>query len=195
MNVALDVTALQRACGIAGRVLRGVGDTQLGDPTSCSQWTVQEVVGHLVGLTDFFADIGEQGASPDGRNWPEYAVPEMAPAFTRHAERLVRAFADGTAMVRPMRLPSGDSTGRDAIQFAITDLYVHSRDLATATHQTFAEDGIADSLVGSDNMAMCARARDDPSRPLSHEVPITGDAPPLERLMASLERDPSCGTR
>lgn len=195
MTTALDASALRRASDLADRVLSAVATEQLTDPTPCSDWTVQALMEHIVGLTDFFADVAEFGASPEEREWPEYGAEELVPSFRRHAARLLAAFEVEGAMNRSMRLPSGETTGDEAIQVAIAELFIHGWDLATATSQSFRESDIAESLLGSGYMSLCAQVRNDPSVPFAPEVPIAANASPIDQLVAFLGRDPRFGSR
>lgn len=190
MITALDVTTLARVCSLADRILCATADEQLTDPTPCSEWNVQQVMEHVVGATDFFADVAELGSSPEGRNWPEYSPEDLVPAFRRHAERLLAAFGGDGAMGRSMLLPSGQTTGQAAIQVAIAELFIHSWDLATATHQPFGEGDVAEALLASGYMDICAQVRDDPSAPFAAAVPIPRGASAVDRLAAFLGRDP-----
>lgn len=94
-----------------------------------------------------------------------------------------------------MRLPTGETTGRMAIQVAIAEIFVHRWDVATATNQAFGDDDIAGALLSSEHMALCVQVRNDPTRPFSAVVPIARQAQPVDRLMALLGRDPSSVTQ
>jgi uncharacterized protein (TIGR03086 family) len=100
------------------------------------------------------------------------------------------AFGGEGAMDRSMYLPTGETMGREAIQVAIAELFIHSWDLARATDQSFKEDDIADALLASDYVGRCAQVRNDPSVPFGREVPIAANAPPVDRLVGFLGRDP-----
>jgi uncharacterized protein (TIGR03086 family) len=186
----LDITTLRRACGMADRLLSGVGTEQLADRTPCSDWTVQELMEHVVGGADFLVDVAELGASPDDREWPDYVQEDLAPAFQRQAERLVAVFGAEGAMTKPMRLPSGETSGAIAIQVAIGELCVHSWDPAKATGQAFSDDGTADALQASDWPALCEIVRADSSVPFAAVIPSDGDVPKIDQLVAFLGRDP-----
>jgi uncharacterized protein (TIGR03086 family) len=189
MAEASDIATLRRACGLAESVLRGVDEEQLGGRTPCRDWTVQELMEHLVASTDFFADVAALGALPDDKEWAEYASRDLVPAFGRQVERLLAAFEAEGAMTRPMRLPSGDTTGVITIQVAVGELFVHSWDLATATGQVFSDEGIADVLLASDWIALCEQVRAASPPAFAAVFPSDG-GPSVEQLVAFLGRDP-----
>ncbi len=190
MTTVLDAATLRRTCRRTGRVLEGVGAGQLEAPTPCAEWTVREVMAHLVAAADFFADVAELGESPEGRPWPEYRADELATAFSRQAGRLVAAFEREGAMARPMRLPTGAATGRLAVQVATAEVFVHGFDVAAATGQGFGDDALAEALLCSDYVALCAEVRHDPTRPFAAEVLLARPAGATDRLVAFLGRDP-----
>jgi uncharacterized protein (TIGR03086 family) len=189
MTVALDPSTLQRACAMTDRILGGVDRELRSGPTPCSEWTVLDVMEHIVGLTDFFADVAELGASPDDREWPDYDPDDLAPSFRRLADRLLAAF-DMEAMGRPMRLPTGQTTGNIVIQVVIGELFVHSWDLAMATGRAHGNDDIAATLLTSDWMALCDQVRGDPAPPFAPQVAADVAAPATDRLVSFPGRDP-----
>jgi Mycothiol maleylpyruvate isomerase N-terminal domain len=58
---------LARACASAQTVVENVTREQLALPTPCSDWHVHDLIDLIVGAMDFFADVAEQGSSPEGR--------------------------------------------------------------------------------------------------------------------------------
>ncbi len=110
MTTPVDADMLQRACDIANRIMSGVQPDQLGDPTPCSDWTVRDLMEHMVASTDFFADAAEHGSVAADRDWPGYSPEELLPAHRHHAGRLVAAFRDPGVIERPMVILAGPST-------------------------------------------------------------------------------------
>lgn len=190
VKTPLDSATLRRACDIADRVLGNVNGDQLEAATPCSEWTVRDLMQHMVTATDFFADVAEHGTAPADGNQPEYPPEEITPAFRRHAQRLMTAFEREGAMHRGMRLPTGPATGELAIQVAIGELVVHSWDLATATNQACGGDDIADALLLSDFIALAADVRDDANHPFAPIVKYSVDDPPMDQLVSFLGRRP-----
>ena len=54
--VCHPVDMLERACDITDRIMSGVQPRQPGKPTPCRDWTVRELMEHVVASTDFFAE-------------------------------------------------------------------------------------------------------------------------------------------
>lgn len=183
---------LRRACASTQAVLENVTREQLALSTPCSDWHVRDLVDHIVGATDFFADLAEQGSSPEGREWPDYAEGDFAASFGQQARRAVVAFSAPGAMERIMVLPTGPGPGSRCIQVATGEIFVHGWDLAKATGQAVpADEGVADALLSSDWLSMCADARNADPSVFAPEIHVPGEAPAVDRLAGWLGRDPN----
>jgi uncharacterized protein (TIGR03086 family) len=193
MTAPLDVDMLQRACDITDRVMSGVQPGQLGGPTPCRDWTVRELMEHMVSSTDFFADAAEHGAVAEDREWPSYSPEELLPAYRRHAGRLVAAFRSPGVMDRPMVILAGPPTATFCLQIAISERFVHAWDLAAATGQSFDEGAdIAEALLASpEYLSVNSEVRSNTPPPLGPELTVDSAAGAVEHLVAFLGRDPS----
>ena len=103
-TVTSHVELLARACAGTGGVLATVTSEQLADPTPCDGWLVHDLIDHIVGAADFFADIAERGSSAEGREWPSYSSADFIATFGQQASRVVAAFTAPGAMERIMLL-------------------------------------------------------------------------------------------
>lgn len=193
MTLLIDADMLDQACAISDRIMRGVMPEQLADPTPCADWTVEELMQHMVASTDFFADAAEFGSVPDDREWPDYASQELVTAHRRHLERLMAAYRNPGVMTRPMTILAGPSTAEFCLQIAISERFVHAWDLAAATNQPFGTDGneIARALLASSEyLAVNAEVRESATPPFGPELSVESGGP-VEKLVAYLGRDPS----
>jgi uncharacterized protein (TIGR03086 family) len=185
---------LARACASTQSVLARVSEEQFTHATPCAEWSVRDLVGHIVGATDFFADLAEFGDSPEDREWPEYADGEFLAAFGRHAARATAAFAAPGALDKLMALPSGPSPGAVAIQVATGEIFVHGWDLAAAAGRgepTALDDTVADALLVSDWMVLCVQARASDPTVFAPEIEPPDGSSAADRLAAFLGRDPA----
>ena len=189
---------LTRACASTRSVLAGLTGAQLGQPTPCTEWSVHDLVGHIVGAADFFADLAELGESPEDREWPDYANGDLLAAFDRQAARATVAFAAPGAMDKVMALPTGPSPGSIAAQVATGEIFVHGWDLATAIAagsgrdlQATLDNGVADALLLSDWMVLCVQARSADPTVFAPEIEPRQGASAANRLAAFLGRDPA----
>ena len=83
------VELLTRACASTRSILEHVTREQLADPTPCREWLVRHLINHVVGATQFFADLAEQGFSPEDEAWPDYADGDFTTAFGQQVRRAV----------------------------------------------------------------------------------------------------------
>ena len=193
---------LHRAITTAESVIAGVGPDQLTAPTPCSEMDVRAMLGHLVGVLDRVAALGrgddpfavvESPAPDDG--WSD--------AFATSARRAVDAWRDDTVLERPMALPWVQGSGADVLASYFSELTVHTWDLAVATGQRpdWDDTVVAAALDGRDILPdenrralfeeiSAAMGLDEVAIPFAEAVPVSADAPAIDRLVAWNGRDP-----
>ncbi|MBV9794296.1 MAG: TIGR03086 family protein [Actinobacteria bacterium] len=190
-NVA-PVEVLEQACVSTGAVFSQVGADQLDRTTPCAQWRVRELIDHIIGAVGFFGDLAEWGTSPAGRDWPAWSAAGASAVFDEEARRMVAAFSSPGAMTRIMGLPTGPSSGAEVIEVATGEIFVHGWDLARAVGQPLPPDpGVAAALLASGWPARCDQVRSGDPAPIAPARPVAATAPPLDRLLAHLGRDPN----
>jgi uncharacterized protein (TIGR03086 family) len=196
---------LARACASTRNVLAAVSEEQLAAPTPCSDWTVHDLIVHIVDGTNFWADLAESGEMPDYRSWPDYSGSDFAGDFEGHAARAVAGFAAPGMMDKPMMLPTGPAPGSLAVQVATGEIFVHGWDLATALRGTAAgepatpssigrhvpamDDGVAAALLLSDWLVLCVQVRGADPAVFAPEIEPPEGATAVDRLAAFLGRD------
>jgi uncharacterized protein (TIGR03086 family) len=114
-----DPAVLRRGLDQLAGLLDEVPGGALGDPTPCPQWTVQDLVDHIVAAPSRFARMA-RGEAVDWSATPS-AGREPASRFRSNAEDLLRAVADDAAPGEPVTL-----------DWQCGELAVHTWDLATA---------------------------------------------------------------
>ncbi|MGW0158984.1 TIGR03086 family metal-binding protein [Mycobacterium sp. NPDC003323] len=194
---------LDRAIATGGVVIAGVRAEQLTDPTPCADMDVRALLGHLISVLDRVAALGN-GADP-------FAVTEVAVADDRwpvawqeSGRRAADAWSDDAVLARPMALPWIQGSGAEVLASYFSELTVHTWDLATATGQqpdwddavvTVAFGGARRMLPAANRRALYAeisaqRGLDEMAVPFAEAVPISDDAPMIDRLVAWNGRDP-----
>jgi len=196
-------TLLDRAIATGGSVIAGVRPDQLTAPTPCSEMDVRAMLGHLVGVLDRIAALG-RGDDP-------FAVAEVsAPddgwsdAWTTSARRVAAAWRDDNVLEQPMALPWIQGTGADVLASYISELTVHTWDLAAATGQEPAwDDAVVSAALDAGGILPAENRRalfeeisaamglDEVAIPFAEAVPIPDTAPAIDRLVAWNGRDPS----
>ena len=182
---------LFRAVDQAVTVVALVRPEQLAAPTPCSEYDVRQLTGHLVAVLRRIGYVAGGGHA--------YDVPSIvldlpddgwAAAAVANAADLRSAWADDAVLDRVLRLPWGEVPGRGAAMAYVQELSTHAWDLATALGRT---DLLDPELAG---LALVAAQRFLPAQPRGGPIPfeapvdVAADAPPYDRLVAWLGRDP-----
>jgi uncharacterized protein (TIGR03086 family) len=152
-------------------------------PTPCTDWTVRDLVRHVIDTERQFLEQHRLPVPPD--------TPDADPAraWRSHARAAVDALrADGVADRRYDGYFGPTTIGDTMADFYGWDLAVHAWDLARATGQ---DDPITDQEA--DRLSAIAdgwgAALHSPGV-CGPELPAPDDAGPVERLLARLGRDP-----
>ena len=174
------------------RIVAGVRDAQLGDPTPCEGTPVAGMLDHLMGLTLAFR-MGAQKQPLDGG--PQAAASRLDPAWRSllpaQLDALAAAWREPTAWegfteVGGARLPAPAMGG-----IALNEVLVHGWDLAVATGQEYRPDPAAVQacleLVTGMNQPGNEELRNGQFGPV---VPVPDDAPAFDRLLGLTGRDP-----
>lgn len=180
-----DTEQLAIAAGVTGQVIDAVTDDQWGLPTPCENWTVRDLVEHIVAGNDGFTVALHGQATAPGATAEQSG--DLASQFRRSVRELLRAFRRPGALERMVDVPFGTVPGAVALHLRITELLVHGWDLARATGQAvmFPQD------VAEQELAFSRRALGDvPSdrRPFAPPEPVVDDASAIDRLAACLGR-------
>jgi uncharacterized protein (TIGR03086 family) len=170
------------------RVVAGVREEQLTDPTPCAGTSVAGLLDHLAGLTLAF----RLGAEKEPQQGSPRADADQLPADWRdllpaRLDALAAAWREpaaweGVTEVGGARLPSA-AMG----VVAANEVLVHGWDLAVATGQPYR----ADPATAERCLAFVAEVPADMrSSMFGPVVPIDDDAPVLDRLLGLTGRDP-----
>lgn len=178
-----DPEQLSAAAEAAGQVIDAISDDQWSRPTPCGDWTVRDLVEHVVtGNDGFTAALSEQPTAP-GRTAERSG--NLASDYGRSVRALLDAFRQPKVLEKVVGVPFGTVPGAIALHLRITELLVHGWDLAHATGQivSFPED------LAEQEPAFTRRALADiPAgrSPFAPPEPVSDDAPALDRLAACL---------
>ena len=173
----------QRAVARATEVARGVTSNQLGAPTPCREWTVQDLLDHLAGGTTYLATAlgGAESPAP---------VPATADDLAAGYGRCVALLAEPGALEHRSMSPLGfEWSGMEATAGTFMDVLIHTWDLATATGQDPQLDpDLVDACIAMFLPEMPERGR--AGGIIGPAVPVGADAPPLDRLLGAMGRQP-----
>jgi len=179
------IARLAVAVPLTGHLVGAVEPDQWELATPCPDWTVRDVVNHLVLGHRRFAAALTGGTPPASGDDLLGGDPESA--YWSSAEAMLAAFRAEGALDRPVSIPAGTLPGSVACELRVVEALVHGWDLARATGRTleFPADLVEDSIAFS----RVQRGRLPADRtPFGPSQPARDDAPPLDRLAALLGR-------
>lgn len=174
----------RRAQRAAEDLVAGVRPEQFGDPTPCSEWTVRDLLDHLVYVDVLYT------AHLDRREPPEPGArigTEPLAVFRDAGRRAAAVFSREGVLADIYPSPFGDIPGSVIVQHVVNELLVHSWDLATATAQhTDIEPDLAEESLSVWQAWTGGMPRGGEG--FGPEQPVAGDATAADRLAAYLGR-------
>lgn len=179
---------------LAGDLVAAVQPTQWDAPTPCPEWTVRELVTHMVighrlftGILRGEASVTAGALDPTARH---VLGDDPVAAYRSATADLLTAFRRPGALDQVVTVPVGPVPGIAALHLRVVEELVHGWDLARAIGRPASfPDDIAERELA---FARGKLADVPPDRsPFGPPRPIAGDAPPLDRLVALLGRAPS----
>jgi uncharacterized protein (TIGR03086 family) len=169
-----------RAAAVADSVIAAVRPDQLGDPTPCTEWSVRQLINHLVTGNLMFAGMVTGGPRPD-RNQDQLGDDPLG-AFRSTASDLRAAFSAEGALDGTYPTPFGESPGAVLVNMRVVEMSVHSWDIAKATGQsTDLDPQLAEWGLRSLRNALPA---DRAGSPFGTEQPASGAVTAADRLAA-----------
>ena len=177
------------------RLVAGVRDDQWNLPTPCPDWTVRQLVNHLVGGQRLVTRVlhGEPLPPPDqlGRRAGEHQLgADPTGAYRTTADEMLAAFRVPGVLDRAHTIPAGTLPGPAVVHIRIVEALVHGWDLAMATGQV---PDFPDKLVEVElglSRGLLARLPEG-RHPFGPSQPVADDAPAIDRLAALLGRAPA----
>jgi uncharacterized protein (TIGR03086 family) len=193
---------LDRAIATAGAVIAGVGPDRLTAPTPCPEMDVRAMLGHLVGVLDRIAALGN-GGDPLSVRETHAPADDWSAAWASSATHAADAWRDDGVLERPMALPWIQGSGAEVLTSFFSELTVHTWDLAVATgQQPDWDDTVVTTALGARQILPAENRRalfeeisaamglDEVAIPFAEAVPVRVDASAIDRLVAWNGRDP-----
>jgi uncharacterized protein (TIGR03086 family) len=177
-----------------GRLVSAVPAGQWVLPTPCGDWTVRQLVNHLVGGNRLFTRVLRGEALPPleqlGRRAHEDQLgDDPAAAYDRSAEQLLAALGAPGVLERTHTVPVGTLPGPAVVHLRTVETLVHGWDLARATRQVppFPDELVEPELAFSRGLL---DRLPEGRQPFAPAQPVADDAPVIDRLAALLGRVP-----
>lgn len=172
---------------VARGVLANVSADQLANDTPCREWTVGQLIDHMVGAQHWarngiagteMADTGEGASQGD-----------FVATFDEAASAALAAFAEEGALQRTVNPGFGDMPATALLGLAATDTFTHAWDLAKATGQsTDLAPELAAPLLEQSRQAIQPAFRSDEGTIFGPEQQAPEGAPAADQLAAFLGR-------
>lgn len=166
------------------RLVAGVRDDQLGDPTPCQEWTVGNLLAHVHQFTTVFT----QNARKEQVRPPAGLVPDWRAAIPGELDELSRAWREESAWQGRVSAGGVEMPAPDNAVVGIEELTIHGWDLAHATGQPFQVDDVNLDLV--DRFFDLFGGQDGGNGPFGPQADAPEGATRLERTVARTGRDP-----
>jgi uncharacterized protein (TIGR03086 family) len=185
----MDIVDLDhRAAAGLEAIIAGTSSDQWTAPTPCPEWTVRDLVAHVVSGNVKYTGIARgDDWRPGGPDIDLGGDPVVT--YRRTVDAMLDAWREPGALEREIELPRG-RRGRSevALWIHLAETLVHGWDLAKATGQepVFDPDAVEASLADCQSRVPPQRAEGSPFR---DPTSVGEDATPLERLVAYLGRD------
>lgn len=179
-------------------VVAQVADGQLAYPTPCADWTLGELLAHMIGQNYGFAAAAEAAGGAGGPGVeafaPRPAGADVSGDYTRSVRVVLDAFATPGLIDRRIYLAEvrgGTSLPAPvAVGFHLVDYVVHGWDVARAigVPVAFDEAALTTALRVAEAVPDEAKST-DPAAPFRPSV-TTANTGTLERILATLGRSP-----
>jgi uncharacterized protein (TIGR03086 family) len=183
LNYKTPLALYRAATEHATVVVDVVRPDQLGSPAPCTEWTVQDLIDHLVGGTEYLLSAAEHREPQPNRH-------ATAADYRRGVATVLDALARPGAMERTCTSPLGfEWTLAEATAGTFMDVLIHTWDLAHATGQ--------DEALNPDLVEACT-AMFLPEMPergrvagiIGPAVDVGETASPQDRLLGAMGRNP-----
>lgn len=174
--------AHQRAQDAFAGVLSNVNPDQLSAPTPCSEWTIQDLIEHVIGGNEL---VGPWGGSPEE---PAARPDDLFAAHRAAAAAAEAVFAGPGGMTTMFKLPFGEFPGQFFVGIRTADVLTHAWDLAAATGQsTDLDPELAAEQLAAVRAFVGPQFR-GPGNPFHDEEPCSSERAPADQLAAFLGR-------
>jgi uncharacterized protein (TIGR03086 family) len=187
MSDVIDM--LERTTSSVEDLLADLDEGVLAAPTPCTEWTVSDLVDHLVVGARMFAAVAS-GNAPVTDVQRSESLDDPRLRYSDARTEMVRAWRrrglDGEVPFGP----SGETPAKVICTTAIWDHLTHGWDLAQALAKPYRVDDDILTVVWDFSVSFMTPGRRGPGQPLAPPVEAAPSASRLDQLMAFLGRSP-----
>lgn len=186
-----------RAVAVATPVVDAVTPDQFHLPTPCGAFDVEQLLGHLLFALDRVAALGRGDAL--GTEAVAVTSDDWSADFRVRVDAVSTAWADDGRLGASVELPWATMTGAEALGVYISEVTVHTWDLAIATGRTPDwDDAVCAAALGAMRRELPIPDRDPiwaellagvpegvvVEPPFANAVAVADDATPIDQLVA-----------
>jgi uncharacterized protein (TIGR03086 family) len=180
------VAMLAAAAATTGEIIARVRPDQLDLATPCDEWSVRDVINHMIQGSERAVTILASGDGSSPRPpLVDATGDDPAGAFAAAAGPMIAAFQAPGARARPLRLRLGTIPAEAFAGFCAVDFLAHGWDIARATGQpTDYAPELHEAALAVAHGMLDGRSRDP--MPFNEEQPVPANASAADRLAAFL---------
>ncbi|WP_369184113.1 TIGR03086 family metal-binding protein [Streptomyces sp. Y1] len=171
------------------RLVATVTPADLDRPTPCEEFTLRQLLNHVIGATHRFAYMGEGGHAED--IVPAIEDPSddgWQAALGRVRTRVTAAWAEDAKLGRPTFAPWGEAPGGAVVGAYLMETVTHTWDIAKSLDNGFVlDEGLSGAALGMAQLVLPAGHRSE-DFPFGQVQPVAEDADVHTRLAAFLGR-------
>jgi uncharacterized protein (TIGR03086 family) len=169
------LTSANATLAVLQNVLRGLGDGDLSTPTPCTEFTVGQLETHLLGSLSSLTNLAGSTLVTASAGDLESRI---ADAAQQAVEAWMKRGLEGVVQAGPQELPAAMAASVLSVEFL-----VHAWDFASATGRKLAvSDEVTNYVLSLAEQIVTPELRE--SAGFDPAIPISGDAPALDRLVA-----------
>ena len=184
-----DIALMDGVLGKTADLVDGVDASQWGEPTPCSEFTVKDLVSHMVGWSSSFVAAAE-GEKPAGDPTTYQVSDKSATEFRSAAERMVAGWSANGTDREVSLIGAGPMPGQMVFDMTLMEYLAHGWDLAKATGQPMPyTDEEAQAVHDLAEKHLTDQWRGD-GKPFGTIVDVPIEAPALERFAGFMGRMP-----
>lgn len=180
----------ERALEYAERIVARVTADHLAAPTPCAEWTLRDLLTHMAGNNNGFADAAE-GKPADPDVWLGATIgDDVVGEYLKSSQRVHAAFAAPGVLKRRLDVHGyGTYPATVAIGMHFVDYLTHGWDVAAAIGVTAPmDDDLCTAVVTMGQR--WPRASWGPGAPFAFRVDVPDTASAQDRMLGFLGRDP-----
>ena len=195
-NPSDPIAILDKVTRRVSDVVASVEQSQVQDPTPCSEWDVRGLLNHLIGGLEFTAGCiagsppNLRPADADSSYIDEPDVAVLIEAYHTVLDRVLQSASEPGALDGTVSTPYFGETPVNQIFVGTTmDQFIHGWDLAKATGQDTALDaGLVEFASGMLSSGFADMGRQ--AGFIGTEIAVPDDSSPQDKLIAYMGRQP-----